>query len=106
MWRVYYDDGTEWDHTQGTDGMPIYGVLLVLQSFLYHTGGNTGHHIVQGCPYYVLYEGTWLHFYENDLIDHITHDKHIDKLLVGRMVSKQVFGDVYKKAQEYKATFA
>ena len=104
MWRVYYDDG-EWDHTNGLTDMPIYGVLAVLQSFLYKTGGKTGYHLVHGCPYYILYNGTWLHCYENDMVDHITHDKKIDKLLVGRMVSKQVFGDVWEKAQAYKKTF-
>lgn len=96
-WRIYYDDGTTWNWTQGTVGMPIYGVLIVLQEFKY-TNGTIGYHIVHGCPYYLLYDGTWLHSYENDIIDHITHDKRIDKLLVGRMVSKETFGKVYEKA--------
>jgi hypothetical protein len=101
-WRVYYDDGIIWDHTQGMENMPIYGVLAVLQEILYKTDSNTGYQIVHGCPYYMRHNGQWLHSYENDLVDYITHNKKIDKLLVGRIVSKQVFGDVWEKIQQDK----
>lgn len=101
-WRIYYDEGVIWDWTQGLDNMPIYGVLAVLQEIQYKTGGGTGYQITHGCPYYMLHDGQWLHAYENDIVDYLTHDKKIDKLLVGRMVSKQVFGDVWEKIQEDK----
>jgi hypothetical protein len=101
-WRVYYDEGLVWDWKQGLDDIPIYGVLAVLQEITYKTGSNTGYQIVHGCPYYMFHNGQWLHSYENDLVDYITHNKSIDKLLVGRIVSKQVFGDVWEYIQKDK----
>jgi len=102
MWKIYYDGNTSWSYTQGLENMPIYGVLGVLQQIRYTSEGNTGFQIVHGCPYYIFHNGQWLHSYENDLVDYITHDKQIDKLLVGRIVSKQVFGDVWETIQKDK----
>lgn len=101
-WRVYYDDGSTWHSSQGLDGIPAYGVLVILQCVPFETGGEPKYFITHQCPYYMLHDGVWLHSYENDIIDHLVNGLSVDKLLVGRMVSKQVFGDVYKKAVEDK----
>jgi len=101
-WRVYYDEGITWESGQGLENMPSFGVLCILQKVPFRTGEKAlSYQIVHGCPYYMLVD-TWLHSYENDIVDYLVHGRKINKLLVGRMVSKQVFGDVYEKVQADK----
>ena len=98
MWRIYYADGSTWDHTQGLEGLEPYGVICILQSTKHKE--NTKYFVSHGAPYYARYGGEWLHFYNNDMVDYITHGIHIEYLLVGRMVSKQVFAEIYEKAKQ------
>jgi hypothetical protein len=95
MWRVYYEDGSTWDHAQGMEGMPCFGVMCILQCV-------DRYHIVYGCKYYMHAEGEWLHAYENDIVDYLVNDKPITKLLVGRMTSKKIFSEVYAAAKHDK----
>lgn len=95
MWRVYYDDGTTWDHTQGLAGMPAFGVLCILQN-------TVRYFVTYGAPYYALVDGEWLHFHTNDMVDYLVHGRLPDKLIVGRMVSKKTFAEVYDQAKKDK----
>jgi hypothetical protein len=102
MWRVYYDADT-WDDVHGLEDMPRYGVLAILQTVHHFTGGNEAVQTVSGHPYYILHHGQWLPAKENDVIDYLVSGLAIDALLVGRIVSKQAYGDVWKKVQHDKS---
>lgn len=104
-WRVYYDDGSTWDWTQGLDGIPGYGVICILQIAAVYDGHmrlNDRYHIVYGCPYYMRADDQWLHAHENDIIDRLAHGMPIKHVLVGRMVTKKVFGEIYGQAKKDK----
>lgn len=100
MWRVYYEDGSTWDHTQGLDDIPGWGVICVLQQV--NTERGLRHNIVYGCQYYMLHQNEWLHAYDNDLIDYLVSRKTIDMVLVGRMTTKLRFAEVYGEAKKDK----
>lgn len=101
-WRIYYEDGSTWNWTQGLRDAPSWGVMCVLQ-IIRQENGVDRYHIVYGCQYYMRSQDQWLHAYENDVVDFIIHEKPIDKLLVGRMTTKKIFGEVYEQAKADKA---
>lgn len=102
MWRVYYEDGSTWDWKQGTDGMPSFGVMCVLQRI--RSKDNSFHwQIVSHCKYYMYYEGEWLHSVEGDIVDYLIHDRTIKKLLVGRMTTHKIFTNIFNIAKHDKA---
>jgi hypothetical protein len=101
VWRVYYEDGTTWDWKQGFEGIPAWGVLCILQRVDF-SADNPGYHIVFGCKFYMYAEDEWLHAYDNDVIDYLVHNKHIAKLLVGRMTTKKKFAEIYQAAKNDK----
>ena len=101
-WRVYYEDGSIWDYTQGLNGMPAFGVICILQKGRSRPDRDPRYHIVYGCTYYMRSENEWLHARENDVVDYLIHDKPIEKLLVGRMTSKLKFNDIYGEAKNDK----
>ena len=93
-WRVYYEDGSVWNWTDGSDG-PAYGVLCILQD-------RTRYQIVFASKYYMFVEGEWLSASENDLVDYLVEGRLISKLLVGRMTSNKVFRETYNRAKRDK----
>jgi hypothetical protein len=101
MWRIYYEDGTVWDHKQGLDGMPTFGVICILQ-YINTEKETHRYHIVYGSKFYMRFNDEWLHAYDNDLIDYLVHDKSIKKVLVGRMTTKKRFSEVYEVAKHEK----
>ena len=100
MWRVYYEDGSTWNWTEGLEGIPTYGVMCILQQIQADHG--LVYHIVYGCQYYMRSQGEWLHARENDLIDFLQHQIPIDTVLVGRMTTKKRFAEVYQAAKNDK----
>ena len=100
MWRVYYEDGTTWNWTQGFEGIPTCGVICILQNV--DTGIKFDYHIVFGCKYYMHAQDEWLHAYENDVVDYIQNNIPIKQLLIGRMTTNKIFREVYSEAQKDK----
>jgi len=94
-WRVYYDDGSTWHSGSGLNGMPLDGVVCILQ-------GSPNYRVTYGAPYYAFYDGEWLHFHTNDLVDYAQHGRTVDKLLMGRMVTKRTFNHVFGMATRDK----
>lgn len=94
-WRVYYD-GEVQDSARGLEGMPCYGVLVILQQ----RSNDQRWYITSNAPYYLWDGNEWLPAYENDLVDYMVHqpDK-IQKLIVGRIVNKARFVEVYEQAK-------
>lgn len=101
MWRVYYEDGTTWEWTQGLEGIPLHGVICILQK-IRADNGILRYHIVYGCRYYMRAQNEWLHAYENDVIDYIQYHIPIEQVLVGRMTTKERFTEVYQRAKDDK----
>jgi len=98
-WRVYYSDGSVITSTDGVDALEPYGVICILQKKLL----DGRYYMTSNAPYYLFMEGEWLPAYENDLVDHLIHNpKSMDKLLVGRIVSKSRFQEIYEKAKADK----
>jgi len=100
-WRVYYEDGSTWDWKQGFEGMPSYGVICILQITEIldsHENPSMRYHIVSGCPYFMRFNGEWLHAYENDIVDRLAHGMQIEWLLVGRMTTKRLYSEAMNRA--------
>ena len=95
MWRIYYDNGTTADSNDDINTIQTHGVICILQKQLRYN-------ITYGAPYYALYDGEWLHFHENDLVDYLVNGIQIDKLIVGRMVTKTTFNDIFEAAKRDK----
>lgn len=98
QFRIYYDDGTTHDDDLNT--IPNhYGVLVILQR-----RSNDGRWFISSnAPYYGFSRGEWLHFYNNDIVDYLVNKKPIESLLVGRMVDKGTFFEVYEQAKADRA---
>ncbi len=93
-WRIYYDNGLIHDYNNG----PIpdaYGVVAILQ--LRHDGR---HHITSGASYYIHTGEEWVPAYMNDVEDYLAHKILICDFLVGRIVSKKVFIEIFEQAKK------
>ena len=94
--HIYYDDHV---HIDDVDNVEPYGVILILQ----RRTSDSRWFLTSNAPYY-MYDGyEWLPAYENDLVDHLVHGKRIDKLIVGRIVNKGLFTEIYEKAKEARS---
>lgn len=100
-WRVYYEDGSTWNWTQGLEDIPKWGVICVLQCVTVKNDKQE-YHIVFGSSFYMRADEEWLHSYDNDVIDYLVHDRKIDSLLVGRMTTKETFAAIFAKAKSDK----
>jgi len=94
--RIYYDGGVT--HDDVVETAPSYGVLVILQR---RWDGRW--FIASNAPYYAWSGTEWLHFYENDIVDYLVHNKPINKLIVGRMVDKGEFHKAYEQAKADKS---
>ncbi|MCK5217871.1 MAG: hypothetical protein KAJ93_08780 [Methanosarcinales archaeon] len=93
-WRIYYDTGSTHDYNNGV--IPdAYGVVAILQ--LRHDGR---YYITHGAPYYIHNEAEWLPAYMNDVEDYLAHKIPIKEFLVGRIVSKRVFAEIFERAKK------
>lgn len=101
MWRIYYDDGSTHNHSQGFDKLEPYGVICILQQINHKNG--TAYIINYGAPYYAYLDNEWIILQHNDVEDRLAHKLPIEHFLVGRAVSKSNFNKIYNKAQEDKA---
>ena len=95
--RIYYDNGLT--HDDDVEIAPSYGVLVILQ----RRSSDGRWYIASNAPYYAHNGREWLHFYTNDMVDYLVHDIPIDKLIVGRMVDKAEFSQVYEQAKKDRA---
>ena len=96
QYRVYYDDG----QVLTGDDLPAYGVILILQQ---RADGRWL--ITSNAPYYLDDGEEWLPAYENDLVDYLVNKPPgaIKRLLVGRIVSKRNFVQIYDNAKKDRA---
>jgi hypothetical protein len=93
-WKIYYDDGTTRDDSGGFH-VPLYGVVVILQRRSYD--GRYG--MVSGTPYYLFHKNEWLPARENDIVDYLLHGKKIDKLVMGRLMTKTGFVEIFERAK-------
>jgi hypothetical protein len=98
QFRIYYSDGVV--HDDVVETAPSYGVLVILQ----RRSSDGRWYISSNAPYYAHTGKEWLHFYENDMVDYLVHKIPIDKLIVGRMVDKAEFSQVYEQAKRDRDT--
>ena len=96
-WKIYYGNGSIHDSRDGT--IPDhYGVVAILQ--LRHDGR---HHITSGASYYIHTGEEWVTAYMNDIEDYLAHKIPIHEFLVGRIVSKRVFREIFERAKKDRA---
>lgn len=100
-WRVYYSDGAMQDSNSELPFEP-YGVVAILQ-LRSHDGR---HHITSGSPYYIHDGEEWLPCWINDIEDYLAHKIPIHKFLIGRIVSKRVFTEIFERAKRDRANEA
>jgi hypothetical protein len=93
QFRIYYDNGLT--HDDDIETAPSFGVLVILQ----RRASDGRWFISSNAPYYAWCGKEWLHFYENDMVDYLVHNKPIQKLIVGRMVDKGEFQKAYEQAK-------
>ena len=91
--KIYYEDS---EFVGYASEAPSYGVLLVLQK----RSSDGRWFITSNAPYYMYDGNEWLPAYDNDLVDHLVHNKPIEKLIVGRIVNKGLFTEIYEKAKD------
>lgn len=95
-WRIYYDDGSTFDDTQGSPAdAPGYGVLVILIA-----DPDVGHMTLHSFDYYVFREGLWLGVDTFGLIDQILNNfTLLGGVVAGRTVSPQHFRVLLKWAE-------
>jgi len=100
MWKIYYGDGKT--HCSNAGVIPdAYGVVAILQ--LRHDGR---HHITSGASYYIHTGEEWVPAYANDVEDYLVHKIPIKEFLVGRIVSKRMFTEIFEQAKKDRASEA
>ena len=97
-WQIYYGDGSTHGWQQG-NSPPPYGVVAILQL----RGHDNRHHITHGSPYYINDGEEWLPAWINDIEDYLAHRIPIEMFLVGRIVSKRAFNEIYERAKQDRA---
>ena len=90
--RIYYEDGT---HDDDHLTVPSHGVLVILQ----RRASDGRWSMTSNAPYYGYDGKEWLPMYENDLVDYLINRKPILSLIVGRIVNKGLFTQVYEQAK-------
>ena len=100
MWRIYYDDGSTWDWTQGLEGREPYGVICILHKIATQNGSTL--HINYGAPYYGYDGSEWILMQLNDVEDRLAHGLPIEKFILGRALSRGDFMKIYRQAQSDK----
>ena len=98
-WRVYYDDGSTWNWTEGFDLEP-YGIICILQETA--TVNRSVFSIISNAPYYVYTDKEWIKAEPNDIEDYLVHGIRIEKFVVGRAVSKRKFVEIFNIAMRDK----
>ncbi len=99
QWRIYYDDGTVRNYTEG---MPVtadekLGIQCVVQK-----READGFFIVQhGGEYYLFIDGLeWIAVYQNGLEDWAVFElERVDCVIRGRAIPKAQFKKIYEQAQ-------
>lgn len=97
-WRIYYDDGSIHDWTQGTDDLEPYGVICILQRIT--DPGGERWTLNYGAPFYCLDGDEWVILQHNDVEDRLAHRLPIGVFLVGRAVTKAKFSEIFERAKK------
>lgn len=98
-WRIYYDDETTRDHTEGlpTDEAGKLGIQCVVQRRS-SDGRWITHH---GAEYYLFVDDAeWINCYHNGLVDWVVNG--LDRLscvLVGRAIPKALLRKILDQAK-------
>ena len=95
-WRIYYDDGTTWDHSLGLPrDKRRWGVLAILLD------QGKGHHRIMSNGDFYLFDGVgWFAVDLFGMADWVVHRlEQIKLVLVGRMVPDERFREVYAQVK-------
>jgi len=94
-WRIYYDDGSI--YIGELKEAPSYGVICILQQ----RGYDKRYFITSQSPYYMYVRGEWLPCWINDVEDYLANQLgEIERFLVGRIIPKAEFNDIYEQAKK------
>lgn len=95
MWRIFYDDGSEYEGS--LDGVEPFGVICIVQ-----TKQDGRNHIIHQKDYYAFNGSHWLSLDMMGIIDYLVHKPEtIKKLIVGRTIDTKSFWDIFERARKY-----
>jgi hypothetical protein len=92
-WRVYYEDGSTYDNTQGTPrSAPKFGVMGIRQK-------PPGDRQLISRDFYIYRTdyGCWIEVDRDGLLDHLQSVEHISAVLLGRTVPPAVWKDAMRR---------
>jgi hypothetical protein len=95
-WRILYDDGTDFDSSQGEPcDAPAYGIVCIIQR-----DDLVGRKIAHGWDWYywVPQEGAWWGADIYGLLDRLLHRLPTEAICQGRMVSNKEFAIIMGRA--------
>lgn len=95
-WRIYYDDGSTFDDSQGTpEAAPAFGVL-----FIVFPDREVGRVVMRGWDWYYFDAETrqWWGSDIHGLLDGLLHDLPRKAYKQGRNVDNKRFRDIMKRA--------
>lgn len=94
QWRIYYDDETTFDSTQGTpEEAPSFGILCVTMRDDEH-----GRLILNGWDWYYFDGVSWWGADVHGLLDRLLHNLPTRAVKIGRMAPSEVWRKTYARA--------
>lgn len=96
QWRIYYDDGTTFDSSQGTpSAAPSFGVQCIVTN-----DPDVNRVILHRWDYYFFHEGDseWYGCDWFGWFDHCLHNKPVTALKAGRTIPTVRFNQIYQNA--------
>ncbi len=103
-WRIYYDDGTLFDNTDGEPWeAPGRGIICVVQIDPKPMMYSVNTQVMQGHPFYWYHKGWgyWMHSDRDGMLDQLTADRdnNICAVKMGRWADFHKFREIYDRAQ-------
>ena len=94
-WRIYYDDGSTFDSSQGEpEDAPGFGIALIVAQ-----NSQVGRVLLQGFDF-VYWNGTnWAGCDFFGLVDRLAHRLPTRAVSVGRMIETHIWGEIYERAK-------
>ena len=94
-WRIYYDDGSQFDSEQGTpEQAPSYGVVAICT-----TDEKLGRLVLNGFDFYCFHEsGEWFGCDQWGMVDKLLHNLPFTAWKLGRTVRTNDFDRIIAQA--------
>lgn len=98
-WRIYYDDETIREHTEGLP--ETEGQRLGIQAVVQQRSSDGRFVVLHGAEYYIFVDGTeWISVYQNGLEDWAVNClPRMGCVIKGRAIHKALFHKIMKRAQ-------